>query len=112
MLRDSADVSPLQRGFSIVCCPFDMFAMYLNSVFLLVLLSCCSLSPSYFLSSPLPPSLSPSFSSFSCSPLLLSLSPGGGDLRWLWPAPAGGLSLPPPGHTIHPLLQVQVQQRR
>lgn len=39
------------------------------------------------------------------------LPAGCGDLRRLWPAPAGRLPLPPPGHSHRPLLQVQVQQR-
>lgn len=37
---------------------------------------------------------------------------GCGNLCWLWPSPAGCLSLPPPGHSHRTLLQVQVQQRR
>lgn len=37
---------------------------------------------------------------------------GCGDLRRVWPAPAGRLALPPAGHAHRPLLQVQMQQRR
>lgn len=44
--------------------------------------------------------------------LCYCLLTGCGHLRWLWPAPAGCLPLPPSGHSHCPVLQVQVQQRR
>lgn len=44
--------------------------------------------------------------------LSFSLSPGCRDLRGVRSPPAGGLPLPPPGHSHCPLLQMQVQQRR
>lgn len=40
------------------------------------------------------------------------MSAGCGDFRWLRPAPAGCLPVPPSGHSHCALLQVQVQQRR
>ena len=73
---------------------------------------CCSPPSLHTLAVSLPLLCSPCLSTSLSLPSLFVLPPGGRYICWLRSAPVGGLSLSPPGHTLCPVLQVQMQQGR